>query len=45
MGVDGLMSEQLFIESNSDLSTDILLEVQEKTITEVYALRGNKSAE
>ena len=45
MGVDGLMSDQLFIESNADLITDIILEVQEKTITELYALRGNKSAE
>lgn len=39
------MSDQLFIESNADLITDIILEVQERTISELYALRGNKSAE
>ena len=45
MGVDGLMSDQLFIESNSETITDIILEVQERTIAELYALRGSKSAE
>ena len=45
MGVDGLMSDQLFIEQNSSLITEILLEVQERTIAELYALKGNKSSE
>ena len=45
MGVDGLMSDQLFIEQNSQLITDILLEVQERTIAELFALKGSKSAE
>jgi|TARA_R100001594_G_C3995910_1_gene253494 hypothetical protein len=45
MGVDGLMSDQLFIESNSETIADIILEVQERTISELYALKGNKSAE
>ncbi len=45
MGVDGLVSDQLFIEQNADLIADIILEVQERTISELYALRGNKSAE
>ena len=45
MGVDGLMSDQLFIESNSETIADIILEVQERTIAELYALRGSKSAE
>ena len=30
MGVDGLMSDQLFIEQNSELVTDILMQVQEE---------------
>ena len=45
MGVDGLVSDQLFIEQNSELITDILLEVQERTISELYALKGNLNAE
>ena len=45
MGVDGLMSDQLFIEQHSQLITDILLEVQERTIAELFALKGSKSAE
>jgi hypothetical protein len=45
VGVDGLMSDQLFIEINSETITEIILEVQEKTIAELYALKGNKSAE
>ena len=45
MGVDGLMSEQLFIEQNSQLVTDILLQVQEETIEQLYKLKGQKSAE
>ena len=32
MAIDGLMSDQLFIEQNSDLITDILLQVQEETV-------------
>ena len=39
------MSDQAFIESNSNAITQILLEVQERTIAEVYALQGNQSAE
>ena len=39
------MSDQLFIESNADLIADIILEVQERTISELYALKGSKSAE
>ena len=39
------MSDQNFIESNSNAITQILLEVQERTIAEVYALQGNQSAE
>ena len=45
MGVDGLVSDQLFIEQNSELITDILLEVQERTVAELYALKGNMTAE
>lgn len=45
MGVDGLMSDQLFIESSTETIADIILEVQERTISELYALKGNKSAE
>ena len=45
MGIDGLMSDQLFIEQNSQTITDILLEVQEKTIAELYLLKGNQTAE
>ena len=45
MGVDGLMSDQLFIEQNSQLITDILAEVQERTVAELYALKGSKTAE
>jgi len=39
------MSDQNFIEQNSDKITQILLEVQEKAIAEVYALQSNLSAE
>ena len=39
------MSDQNFIERNSTKITDILLEVQERTIAELYALKGSKSAE
>ena len=45
MGVDGLMSDQLFIEQNAELVTDILLQVQEETIENLYRLKGQKSAE
>ena len=45
MAIDGLMSDQLFIEQNSDLITDILLQVQEETIEQLYKLKGNKTAE
>ena len=39
------MSDQNFIENNSNAITQILLEVQEKAIAELYALQGNLSAE
>ena len=39
------MSDQLFIEQNSELVTDILLQVQEETIEQLYKLKGQKSAE
>ena len=39
------MSDQNFIENNSNAITQILLEVQEKAIAEVYALQGSLSAE
>ena len=45
MGVDGLMSDELFIEQNSQVITDILAEVQERTVAELYALKGSKTAE
>ena len=45
MGVDGLMSDQLFIEQNSELVTEILLQVQEETIEQLYKLKGQKTAE
>jgi len=45
MGIDGLMSDQLFIEENSILITEILLQVQEEVIDSLYKLKGNKSAE
>ena len=45
MGVDGLMSDQLFIEQNSELVTDILLQVQEETIEQLYKLKGQRKAE
>ena len=45
MGVDGLLSDHLFIESNAEAIAEILLEVQERTIAELYALKGSKSAE
>ena len=45
MGVDGLMSDQLFIEQNSELVTDILLQVQEETIENLYKLKGQRNAE
>ena len=44
MGVDGLMSDQLFIEQNSQLVTDILLQVQEETIEQLYKLKGQRKA-
>ena len=39
------MSDQNFIEQNSDKITQILLEVQERAISELYALKGDSSAE
>ena len=45
MGVDGLMSDQLFIEQNSGLVTDILLQVQEETIEQLYRLKGQRKAD
>ena len=45
MRVDGLMSDQLYIEQNSQRVTDILLQVQEETIEQLYKLKGQKSAE
>jgi len=39
------MSDQLFIEQNSELVTDILLQVQEETIEQLYKLKGQKTAE
>ena len=45
MGVDGLMSDQLFIEQNSELVTDILLQVQEETIEQLYKLKGQRKAD
>ena len=39
------MSDQLFIEQNSELVTEILLQVQEETIEQLYKLKGQKSAE
>ena len=39
------MSDQLFIEQNSELVTDILLQVQEETIENLYRLKGQKTAE
>ena len=45
MGVDGLMSDQLFIEQNSQLITEILLQVQEETLQQLYKLKGKKTAE
>ena len=45
MGVDGLMSDQLFIEQNSELVTDILLQVQDETIENLYKLKGQRTAE
>ena len=44
MGVDGLMSDQIFIEQNSELVTDILLQVQEETIEQLYKLQGQRKA-
>ncbi len=38
------MSDQLFIEQNSELITDILLRVQEETIESLYQLKGSKKA-
>ena len=45
MGVDGLMSDQLFIEQNSELVTEILLQVQEETIEQLYKLKGQRKAD
>ena len=45
MGVDGLMSDQLFIEQNSELITDILIQVQVDTVDQLMNLKGTKSAE
>ena len=45
MGVDGLMSDQLFIEQNSELVTEILLQVQEETIEQLYKLIGCRTVE
>ena len=45
MGVDGLMSYQLFIEQNSELVTEILLQVQEETIEQLYKLKGQRKAD
>ena len=39
------MSDQLFIEQNSELVTDILLQVQEETIDNLYKLKGQRTAE
>ncbi len=39
------MSDQLFIEQNSELVTSILLQVQEETIEQLYKLKGQKTAE
>jgi len=39
------MSDQNFIDQNTEIITDILLEVQERTVSELYALRGNLDAE
>ena len=39
------MSDQNFIENSSSAITQILLEVQERTVAEVYALQGNSTAE
>ena len=39
------MSDQNFIDQNSQLITAKLLEVQERTIAELFALKGSKSAE
>ena len=39
------MSDQLYIESNAETIADIILEVQERTIAELYALKGSKPAE
>ena len=39
------MSDQNFIENNSNAITQILLEVQEKAIAELYALQGSSTAE
>jgi len=45
MAVDGLSSDQLFIEQQSETMTDMILEVQERTVTEVYSLKGDRTAE
>ena len=45
MAVDGLSSDQLLIEQQSQKLTDMLLEVQERTINEVYQLRENRTTE
>jgi len=45
VGVDGLMSDQLFIEENSTLITEILLQVQEETVDNLFALKGQQTAE
>jgi hypothetical protein len=39
------MSDQLFIEENSTLITEILLQVQEETVDNLFALKGQQTAE
>ena len=45
MAVDGLSSDQLFIEQQSETMTDMILEVQERTINEIYSLKGERTPE
>ena len=40
-----IMSDQQFIEKNSKQITQILMQVQEKTIAELFALKGNLEAQ
>ena len=39
------MSDQQFIDDNAEKIAELILRVQEKTISELYALKGSKSAE